>query len=294
MKEIKTKVAIVGGGPAGCAAAIQLKRAGIDSVIFEKNEIGGLVVNANYIENYLGLPRGIEGIKFCELLKEHVNSMLIEIINEEINETNFIDGKFHLESKQSKCISDFLILATGTKPKKIMVKGSDILEEKNLLFFEPKDLPKDKNTNLQIAILGGGDAAFDYALNLVQKENKITIIHRTEFFSCLELLYYRASNIEDILIKDSITIKEFQITNNNKAKIIVEEEEPIVFDLIICAYGREPNDNLLNKFSKELIDSGLLYPIGDLTNRNYRQVSIASADGIQSAMEIEQLLRKRK
>ena len=43
MKEIKTKVAIVGGGPAGCAAAIQLKRAGVDPVIFEKKGIGGLV-----------------------------------------------------------------------------------------------------------------------------------------------------------------------------------------------------------------------------------------------------------
>ena len=54
-------VAIIGGGPAGVAASIFLKRAGFDIVMFEKNEVGGLLLNAYLVENYPGFPRGIKG-----------------------------------------------------------------------------------------------------------------------------------------------------------------------------------------------------------------------------------------
>jgi thioredoxin reductase len=56
------KVAIIGAGPAGIATAIQLKRYEIAPIIFEKARIGGLLLNANLVENYPGFPEGISGI----------------------------------------------------------------------------------------------------------------------------------------------------------------------------------------------------------------------------------------
>ncbi|HUU77915.1 MAG TPA: NAD(P)/FAD-dependent oxidoreductase [candidate division Zixibacteria bacterium] len=293
MKELITKVAIIGGGPAGCAAAIQLKRMGIEPIIFEMNEIGGLTVNANYIENYIGFPQGIDGREFVKLMKEHVNSLLIEIIYEEVKNGIFKDSKFILETNKTKSISDFLIFATGTIPKEFSIKGIEDLKSKNLIFYEPNDIPEEKKIKANIAIIGGGDAAFDYALNLVQKESKITILHRNEFLSCLELLYYRASNINEITIETSKIVNEFQITSDNKVRLIINKENPLIFDFVLLAIGREPNDILVKKFPNELFEKGLIYQIGDLVNQEFRQISIATADGIQCAMEIERKIKKK-
>ena len=67
MKKSNIRIAIIGAGPAGIACAIQLIRQGYSPIIFEKGEIGGLLKNANLVENYLGFPGGISGKKLCSL-----------------------------------------------------------------------------------------------------------------------------------------------------------------------------------------------------------------------------------
>ena len=74
-----TSVIIIGAGPAGIACAIQLKRYNIDSIVLEKDEIGGLLKNANLIENYLGFPNGISGKKLVQLINKQVRTSKINI-----------------------------------------------------------------------------------------------------------------------------------------------------------------------------------------------------------------------
>jgi len=62
-----TNVIIIGAGPAGIACAIQLKRYNINTIVLEKDKIGGLLKNANLVENYPGFPNGINGEKFVQL-----------------------------------------------------------------------------------------------------------------------------------------------------------------------------------------------------------------------------------
>ena len=285
MNNIETKVAIVGAGPAGCAAALQLKRMGIDPVIFEKNRIGGLAINANLIENYLGFPQGITGEEFCKLMEEQLFANVIEIIFEEIEEIKAIGEKFLVKSQKTACTCDYLILATGTIPKEISYKGSKILQEKGLLFYEPIEIPLEKQQNAKVAIIGGGDAAFDYALNLNQKNNDIIIIHKSEEFKCLPLLYYRASNIDSIEIKTSHIVDEFKIAKD-KVEISFNDTQKVSVDYVISAIGRKPSNELIDQ---SLINNKLnkkIFTIGDLVNNNYRQISISSGNGINAAMII--------
>ena len=73
------EVIIIGGGPAGIACAVQLKRYGIDPLIFEKDSVGGLVRNAWRLDNYVGYPSGIGGLKFVEELQKHIHRFDIRI-----------------------------------------------------------------------------------------------------------------------------------------------------------------------------------------------------------------------
>ena len=75
---------IIGAGPAGMAAAIQLRRYGYEPLVLEKSVIGGLLNNANLVENYPGFPAGIEGPVLVQLMKEHVQQLGVEIRSDEV------------------------------------------------------------------------------------------------------------------------------------------------------------------------------------------------------------------
>ncbi|MBD3191882.1 MAG: SidA/IucD/PvdA family monooxygenase, partial [Candidatus Heimdallarchaeota archaeon] len=215
MTERKYQVGVIGAGPAGVAAAIQLQRTKIKTAIFEKEEIGGLARNANQIENYLGFPEGITGRKFVERMKQQVEKWELPIIREEV--TN-IDWKEKEEEFQIKTIAEekyfcqYLLLATGTEPKKITVPGEEELVQEQLLFYEPIKLLEKGGPikEKKIAIIGGGDAAFDYALNLEKKGGKITIYHRKEEFRCLPVLLERVKKRgrEKITIQTKKEVKQ--------------------------------------------------------------------------------------
>jgi thioredoxin reductase (NADPH) len=73
------EVAIVGAGPAGMTAAIQLKRYGIPFVLLEKERIGGLLWNANLVENYPGFPAGVSGPKLVGLIEKQMERVGVEV-----------------------------------------------------------------------------------------------------------------------------------------------------------------------------------------------------------------------
>ncbi|HUT80307.1 MAG TPA: NAD(P)/FAD-dependent oxidoreductase [Candidatus Bathyarchaeia archaeon] len=294
MKNKECQVAIIGAGPAGSAAAIQLIRAGIEVIIFEEKKIGGLAINANLIENYLGFPQGIEGEKFVKLLEEQLDANVIEIFFEKILNIKFESEKFIISSEKTQCISNYLIIATGTKPIVYNIEGSELLLANNLLFYEPKDIPKNKLAKQKIAIIGGGDAAFDYALNLVQKDNQIVIIHRNDNFKCLQLLYHRVINVKEINLNSSSIIEKFELQKDNKIKIIFEDKPSLVVDLVMVAIGRKPNNELIINLSKDMLENGRLYQIGDLVNKHYRQILIAASDGLECAMDIIREIESRE
>ena len=80
----KENVIIIGGGPAGIACAVQLKRYGIDPLLFEKDDIGGLVKNAWRLDNFPGYPEGISGEELAKKLKVHLERFDIRYLISDI------------------------------------------------------------------------------------------------------------------------------------------------------------------------------------------------------------------
>ncbi len=285
MTSYETKyVAIVGAGPAGISAAIQLRRFGISSVIFEQKEIGGLVRNANRIENYPGFPKGISGREFANILTESAKSFRLEIKYEKVIRLEYDKGFFVIETLQpGKYKSKFAIIASGTQPKKFDdVKIDDTIADK--IFYEIVALQNMRNK--KFAIVGAGDAAFDYALTLSDNDNIVTIINRSDRIKALELLRKRVRAQGNITYQEKFRISG--IFPREEGLVIVGEnannnEQRIYSDFLIFAIGREP---MLDFICPSANRADGIFFCGDVINTNFRQVAIAAGDGLRAAMQI--------
>ena len=290
---IKTNdIVIIGGGPAGIAAAIQLKLYGLNPIIFEKNKIGGLIRNANNIENYPGIPGSINGRKFAENLNKQADKNDLNILYEEVTKVKYTRDRFNLFYKDQVIQSDYLIIATGTKPNTIKFKNLEKLEG-DKVFYDLEFLYNVQNKD--IGIIGSGDAAFDYSSNL-SKKNSVKIFSRNDNIHCNVKLLKSVQNNKSIVHFQNYTLKE-AIQTRNKLEIKFQTKTGIVdveLDYLLIAIGREAENSFIDRYFAKKIDSLILqnklFLIGDLVNGRKRQLSIATGDGIKAAMEINQSL----
>jgi thioredoxin reductase (NADPH) len=181
-------VNIIGGGPAGLAAALQLTRYEIPTLLFEHDRLGGLLWNANLVENYPGFPEGITGPALVKIMIDQAVSGRVKIIQQEVLNLSFNGDHFQVMTSNRVYLSHSIVIATGTKPKTLRdLTIPEALHQK--VYYEI--YPLLSLVGKQIMIVGGGDAAFDYALNL-GKENYVIIVNRSTQVKCLPLLWQQA------------------------------------------------------------------------------------------------------
>ena len=294
-------VAIIGAGPAGVAAAVYLKRAGISPLLIERGRVGGLLVNANLVENYPGLPDGISGKTFVGLLEKHLRKWGIRITKAEVMSVTRQGDIFRIESNNGEYLSRFLIIATGTRPKNIELAGMDALLGKSV-FNEVAELPADV-AGRRIIVIGGGDAAFDYAMNLAGRGGEVDVIFKSEKPKCLRLLLNRTKEEKRIrlfpaTIPQSIRDDGGRVTLNCRKG---SREVAYHGDYVLIACGREPNNDILPaqlreppSESSEKAGTQNLFLVGDVRRGLYRQAGIAVGDGIAAAMTIIERLQKEE
>ena len=282
------KILIIGAGPAGIACAVQLKRYGFDPLVIEKSLPGGLIRSANLVENYPGFPQGIPGPNIARLLKKHLRRSHIDIVREEVIRLDYSKGEFTLTTDRQDYHPEIAIAASGTKPRQIAIPGwartAGISSYNEII-------PLLKVSGKEIAVIGAGDAAFDYALNL-SKSNRVTIYNRTAKIRGLPLLQRR------VFLNPAVSYCENHILTciepaGNKLELSFRTsklDKIVTTDYLLTALGREPSLNFLTdsvlRDKPALEETGRLFFIGDVQNGIYRQMSIAAADGIRTAMQI--------
>lgn len=290
------EVAIVGAGPSGLSTALQLKRYGISALLFEGAHIGGLLWNANLVENYPGFPGGISGPELVGLFSEQIRGLSVDVIGEQVISLTHEGDVFQVETGARSYRSRIAVIASGTSP--VTFPGELLSEDvHDRVFYEVYPLLSLEGH--RIAIVGAGDAAFDYALNLAER-NDVIILNRGERLKCLPLLWERASAAP-------------QITYYQRTQVVCIERAPaggtlvrckapsgsidIRADYLIGAIGREPRLDLMSPELKvggpALENEGVLYFVGDVVNGIFRQTAIAVGDGILAAMEIYRYLKER-
>lgn len=272
--------AVIGAGPAGCAASVQLSRAGFNVLLFEREHIGGLVVNAGLVENYPGFPKGISGPALSKRLGNHVRQHNTINLLSEANRIRIKNG-FRIESAGNIYHADRLVLATGTLP----IIPERLHSSKRIL----TGISKIRNKrNRSIAVIGAGDAAFDYALTL-SRYNRVYILNRSAREKCLALLKDRIINTTIVYYKNTIVDK---ILEKGSSLCIDLKNKDTCFnldvDFLVCATGRKADDRLV-KDCPGLANHLYARMVGDLVNGKYRQAAIAAGQGLRAAMELAEL-----
>lgn len=295
------RAAIVGAGPAGSAAAIFLKRAGFEPLLLEERLPGGLLHEANLVENYPGFPEGVAGGELASRIEAQLDRLGVRTLKERVVDVNAVDRSFEIDTENGAAFaSDALVIATGTTAKRTVIPGADDIEGAKL-FYGVSSLDREQVDGKRVAILGGGDAAFDYAINLSDKGGLVAIISRSSR-SCLPLLENRART-RGVSVTTGCTATGFVEADDG---VVVacecsEGKSDFVCDLVVVAHGREPRLEIIDPQLRDRIDatnppgtgvSGL-FMAGDVVRGIHRQAAIAAGDGVLAAMLIQRFLNER-
>jgi thioredoxin reductase len=283
-------VIVIGAGPAGVAAAIELRLLGIDTLLIETDEIGGLLRNAHLVTNYPGFPRGTSGRKLARLFQRHLRAAGVEVIHEEVLNVKFRGGKFAVETEHSITSARILVIASGTRARQIA--GLRMAERaRPRIFYEPHRLFGIRGK--RIAVIGSGDAAFDYAMSMSAR-NEIIVLMRGEIPKCSAALLEMCRRRKSIVFRSEVTVERIDVVKRSLILTCVSGAAPgkerIDADYALIAIGREPRLDFLAGAMLKRLDAlrekKMLYFIGDVANGTYRQTGICVGDGIRAAMEI--------
>ncbi|MDD5337151.1 MAG: thioredoxin-disulfide reductase [Candidatus ainarchaeum sp.] len=289
---------IIGGGPAGLTAALYASRGGLKTMVLEKGAAGGQVASTAVIENYPGYE-SLSGPELTELMASHAKKFGAEItefmdvldleLDGEIKKIQTTGGVF--ESKT-------VIIATGSKEKKLGVKGEEELKGKGVSYCATCDAPFFKGKD--IIVVGGGSSALEEANYLTKHAKSVLIVHRRSEFRAEKAVQDKVkSNPKIKFLMDSVAEEmigsrsvEALKVRNVKTNALSEIRTDGVFIYI----GWTPNTEFLkgklnlDKYGYIIVDADRrtsipgVFAAGDVTNSKIKQVTTATADGTIAAL----------
>lgn len=284
-------IAIIGAGPAGIAAALQFARYEVSPFIYEAETPGGLLYNAGVVWNYPGFPGGIEGPELAALFARGLRDSGAVVCREEVLSIDFAGGVFRVTADSE---ADFaaVVIATGTRPVPLEDVDFDSTETRDAVDYGVSGIRS--ITGKSIAVIGAGDAAFDYALTLSRK-NDIVILQRGQKPRCNAALERRAGESERITVLENASASRISREEGGMFELSLcgagcGSRESMTADRVIAAVGRVPREIALLPGLTDAIDElaagAKLRFAGDVMNGMFRQTAIAAGDGVRAAMEI--------
>lgn len=299
------QVLIIGGGPAGYSAAMYAARAGLTTLLLEKMSIGGQMALTDMIENYPGMPQGMDGFSLGQAMKEGADlagakTLLSEVLTVEP------EGKVKTVVTDSGTFTaDTLILATGTHHRPLGLKEEEALVGRGVHYCATCDAMFYRGKT--VVVVGGGNSAVAAARVLSRLSKKVILVHRRDSL--------RAGKAEQAALPETVEFRMnsrvTQLLHEGRLKgVILEnirtgEVEELPCDGVFVSIGQSPNTELLQG-KIQLDESGFVmagedtltnipgvFAAGDLRTKPLRQVVTAAADGAVAAQAAESYLTHR-
>jgi len=284
-------VAVVGLGPAGISAATELVRYGRHVVALEAERVGGLVHEARRVENLPVLVAPGPGHGVVEALRAHLERLPPRVIAEPVTEVHVRKGGFELRAGDAPVRCRAVVLATGTRPRRLEVPGEDLPWVAHR-WTDLRGRPPGR-----VAVVGGGDLAADQALSLADAGFEVELLVRSKGMRCNKRLRDELKDRAAVRVRLGHGVVRFTEGPS------VECEGPegpakLAVGCALVSVGREPElppvvDARGHILEQSTILAGEvpgLFPVGDLVAGRRRQVAIAMGSGLDAAMRCEEYL----
>lgn len=300
---------IIGSGPAGLTAGIYLMRAGIDAVLIEKGVLGGTPMNYDHVENYPGFPDGISSKELMRKMAEQAQRFGLSIKEFAEVEDVALQGN-RLITGVGKDVFESLgvVVCTGTVSMKIGIPGEEEFVGRGISYCATCDGAFFRN--LDVAVIGGGDAAIQEGLALTNIVRKVYVIHRRDQLRAQKIIQDRAfknEKMEFLWNKVPVNIEgKDQVESIVLEDTKTHERSRVNVDGVFVYVGARPNTQFLGNLVERdgagfiVTDEDLatktegLYVAGDARKKSLRQISTAVGDGALAAVSLEHyILAKR-
>jgi thioredoxin reductase (NADPH) len=308
-KTTRTKVVIIGSGPAGYTAAIYAARAMLEPVLIQGIQPGGQLTITTDVENYPGFADVIQGPWLMEQMQAQATHVGTKIVTDHVSKVELGSRPFRLTCDSGDVyVTDTLIIATGAQARwldlpfeqKFKGYGISACATCDGFFYR----------NKEVFVIGGGNTAVEEALFLTNFASKVTVVHRRDHFRAEKILQDRLfkhpkievmwdSVLDDVTGADSpLKVNRVRLKNVKTGAVT---ERPA--DGVFIAIGHQPASELFAgqlqmKPSGYIVTAGHstatsvpgVFAAGDVTDDIYRQAVTAAGQGCMAALEAEKFL----
>ena len=286
---------IIGAGPAGLSAGIYASRKGLSvGIIGEK--VGGQVNDTSSVENYIGFEF-VTGESLAESFSKHAKSLAVDMLEDvKVKEIKKNETFKIITNNYMTYESKTILIATGSKSRKLDVEGEDSLYGKGVTYCAICDGPlfKDKI----VTVVGGGNSAVEAAIDLSKIASHVNIVHRSTFRAD-KILVDKLEAINNLSVYLGNQIQK--IHGESQVTSIDISNETLKTDGVLVEIGYVPNtqflrDVKLNNRKEIVIDSNNntnvpgIFAAGDVTTIRYKQIVIAASEGAKAALSINDYL----
>jgi len=297
---------IIGGGPAGLSAGLYAARSRMDTLIIERAEYGGQVATTNEIDNYPGSIQDCTGASLSLRMKQQAEEFGAKFVNDEVASVELEGDIKVIKCKTKDYKAKTIIIATGAHPRLGGFKNEIELRGKGVSYCATCDA--DFFSDLDIAVLGGGDSAISEAIYLAKFGETVTVIHRRDELRAVKSLQEKAfKNPKIRFIWDTVVeeakgeeVLEGLILKNIKTGEINELKVEGCFVFV----GYLPISELykgkitMNERGDIITDEEMrtnipgVYAVGDIREKLLRQIITAAADGAIAATHAEHYIEE--
>lgn len=296
-------IAIIGAGPGGMTAALYASRAGYRTVVFEKMTAGGQMGLTHLIENFPGIVK-TTGFDLAMTLSNQIQNFKAELMSAEVLKIEKGEEAYQIVTSSETYQAKSIILALGASPRNLGVEGEIRLRGSGVSYCATCD--GNFYRGADVAVVGGGNTAFEDALFLANLCRKVYLIHRREEFRAEKVLQQEVFAKSNIEVITNATVQDIEGKFEVEKILLQKDGESMELPVqgVFVAVGTVPNSGpvkdlvALDEYGYIVTDQNMktsaegVFAVGDVRNTVLRQIITACADGAIAAQSAERYVEK--
>ena len=294
-------IVIIGAGPGGLAAGLYAARARRKTLLIEKNITGGQIALTAIVENYPGIPE-INGFDLGQAMQQQAEKYGMETAYATVSAIEPQEDRRHLvRTNEGDYLARALIITSGADYNRLGVPGEERLTGFGVSYCATCDAAFFKD--MEVAVVGGGDAAMDEGLFVTRYASKVHVIHRRDQLRASAVLQERAfANPKMHFIWNTVVEEvkgESAVESLRLRNVVTGEESELPVSAVFIFIGQTPNTSFLEGLvemdeGKHIIVNAWMetsrpgiFAAGDVRDSSARQVVTSAGDGATAAIRAD-------